>query len=194
MLCINCNSDKVMKYGVRVNKQGNNSQRYFCNSCNKEFSVRDSRGWDKDIRRAIVTPDKHFPYEDKPAINALIKAIKLVSPSIYVDLGDVGEWESVSQWKWKRKKRPPLEYMIPDIEKEIEAVNKGMDQIDEALDKAGCDERHFTEGNHDNWLNRFVEGYPYLAQYKLKTAIKLDERGYTYHPFGKFLKIGKLFF
>ena len=53
MLCTNCNSDKVMKYGVRVNKQGNNSQRYFCNSCNKEFSVRDARGWDKDIKRAI---------------------------------------------------------------------------------------------------------------------------------------------
>ena len=50
MLCINCNSDKIMKYGVRVNKQGNNSQRYFCNSCDKEFSVRDSRGWDKDIK------------------------------------------------------------------------------------------------------------------------------------------------
>ena len=194
MLCMNCNSDQVSKYGVRVNKQGGNSQRYFCNSCQKEFSVRDDRGWDRDIKRAIVTPDKHFPYEDKPAIKALIKAIKLVRPSIYVDLGDVGEWESVSQWRWKRKKRPPLEYMIPDIEKEIKAVNAGMDQIDHALDGIKCDERHFTEGNHDNWLNRFVEGYPYLGQYRLKTAIKLDERGYTYHPFGKFLKIGKLFF
>jgi len=146
------------------------------------------------VRRAIVTPDKHFPYEDKPAIQALIKAIKLVKPDIYVDLGDVGEWESVSMWKWKRKKQPPLEHMIPDIEKDIEDVNRGMDQIDHALDKVKCDERHFTEGNHDNWLNRFVERYPYLPQFRVKKALKLDERGYTYHPFGKFLKIGKLFF
>jgi hypothetical protein len=57
-----------------------------------------------------------------------------------------------------------------------------------------CKERHFTEGNHDNWLNRFVERYPYLPQFRVKKALKLDERGYTYHPFGKFLKIGKLFF
>jgi predicted phosphodiesterase len=146
------------------------------------------------VRRAIVTPDKHFPYEDKPAIQALIKAIKLVKPDIYVDLGDVGEWESVSMWKWKRKKQPPLEHMIPDIEKDIEDVNRGMDQIDHALDKVKCNERHFTEGNHDNWLNRFVERYPYLPQFRVKKALKLDERGYTYHPFGKFLKIGKLFF
>ena len=194
MLCTNCNSDNVMKYGVRVNKQGSHSQRYFCSSCSKEFSIRDDRGCDKSIKRAIITPDKHFPYEDKPAINALIKAIKLVKPSIYVDLGDVGEWESVSQWRWKRKKRPPLEYMMPGIEKEIKAVNAGMDTIDSALDAVKCDERHFIEGNHDNWLNRFVEGYPYLPQYKVKSALKLDERGYAYHPFGKFLKIGKLFF
>ena len=58
------------------------------------------------VKRAIVTPDKHFPYEDKTAINALIKAIDLVRPDIYVDLGDTGEWESVSQWKWKRKQKP----------------------------------------------------------------------------------------
>ena len=100
--CPHCNSDNIVKYGVRVNKTGANSQRYFCNSCKKEFSIRDERGWDKEIRRAIVTPVKHFTYEDKPAINALLKAIDLVKPSIYVDLGDTGEWESVSQWKWKR--------------------------------------------------------------------------------------------
>jgi len=195
MLCINCGSNQTIKYGIRTNKNGKDVQRHFCNSCRREFStnLEMSKSASK-VRRAIVTPDKHFPYEDKPAINALVKAINLVKPSIYIDLGDTGEWESVSMWKWKRKKQPPLEHMIPDIEKEIRAVNNGMDVIDEALDSVKCDERHFTEGNHDNWLNRFVERYPYLPQYRLKNAIKLEERGYTYHPFGKFLKIGKMHF
>ena len=30
------------------------------------------------VKRAIVTPDKHFPYEDKPAIKVLCKAIDMV--------------------------------------------------------------------------------------------------------------------
>ena len=60
------------------------------------------------IKRAIATPDKHFPLADMPAINALCKAIEIVKPDIYVDLGDVGEWEAFSHWKWKRKKAPPL--------------------------------------------------------------------------------------
>ena len=29
------------------------------------------------MKRAIVTPDKHFPYHDEAAINVLCKAIRL---------------------------------------------------------------------------------------------------------------------
>ena len=45
------------------------------------------------VRRAIVTPDKHFPLADNKAISCVTQAIEIVKPDIYVDLGDVGEWE-----------------------------------------------------------------------------------------------------
>ena len=35
------------------------------------------------VRRAIVTPDKHFPYADKAAIKCLTKTIEIVKPNIY---------------------------------------------------------------------------------------------------------------
>ena len=50
------------------------------------------------IKRAIVTPDKHAPVHDLPAINVVCQAIELVKPDIYIDLGDLGEWGSVSHW------------------------------------------------------------------------------------------------
>ena len=142
--------------------------------------------------RGIITPDKHFPLHDKRAINCLIKAIKIIKPNFYIDLGDVGEFESVSHWQWKKKKRPPLEYQIPFVDKDIEGVNAGMDIIDEALDKVGCKEKYLTEGNHDDWWNRFVMENPYLSDYTFRKAIKLDERGYKYYPAGKYLKIGRM--
>ena len=40
------------------------------------------------LNTAIVTPDKHFPYHDIPAINCLVKCIEIVKPSIYIDSGD----------------------------------------------------------------------------------------------------------
>ena len=107
----------------------------------------------KVSKRVIVTPDKHFPLHDQKAINVLTKTINIVQPTAYVDLGDVGEWEAFSHWKYKRRKAPPLEFLIPDFDADIDNVNKGMDIIDEALDKVNCKEKYLTEGNHDNWLN-----------------------------------------
>ena len=148
----------------------------------------------RKLKRAIVTPDKHFPLHDVPAINAVCKAIEIVKPDIYVDLGDVGEWESVSHWQWRKKKRPPLEYQLPFVDKEIEAVNAGMDIIDASLDKIKCKERYITEGNHDDWLNRFVDENPYLKGYLFKDAVHLKQRGYKYLPCGKLFNIGNLYF
>ena len=59
------------------------------------------------VRRAVVTPDKHFPLADYAAINVVCKAIEIVEPDTYIDLGDVGEWEGASHWKWKKKKDLP---------------------------------------------------------------------------------------
>ena len=146
------------------------------------------------VKRIIVTPDKHFPLHDQGAINCLKKTIEIVKPDAYVDLGDVGEWGAFSAWKFKRKQAPPLEYLIEDFNQDVIDVNKGMDMVDESLDKVNCKEKYITEGNHDNWLNYAVDKYPYIPQYRFKKAVRLDERGYTYYPFGKHLKIGKLYF
>ena len=146
------------------------------------------------LKRAVVTPDKHFPYADMPAIKVVCKAIEIVKPNIYIDLGDTGEWENFSHWKWKRKRKPPLEHMIPQLETDVIDVNNGMDIIDESLDKVNCEEKHFCEGNHELWMQMFVEEHPYLPKYMPANALKLRDRGYKYHPCGKLLKIGKMNF
>ena len=146
------------------------------------------------VKRVIVTPDKHFPLHDQPSINCLKKTIEIVKPDAYIDLGDVGEWHAFSAWRFKRKKAPPLEYLIDDFDKDVKDVNSGMDQIDESLDKANCTEKYITEGNHDNWLNMAVEKYPYIPQYRFASAVKLADRGYKYYQFGRHLKMGKLYF
>ena len=117
------------------------------------------------VRRAIVTPDKHFPIHDQKAINVVCKAIEKVKPDIYIDLGATGDSEHFSTPYWKGRNAKPMEDLIPLLDKDVKAVNKGMNQIDRALDKAGCKERHFVQGNHEVWLDKFVIRYPYLDQY-----------------------------
>ena len=146
--------------------------------------------------RAIVTPDKHFPLHDQKAINVVCKAIKQIKPDIYIDLGDTGEWSLFSRHHWKNKEKPPLEVLIPMLDKEIKSVNDGMDEIDEVLDEVDCKERHFIQGNHELWLDEFVSKHPYLSEYMTANALNLKSRGYKYWEYisDKKLKIGKLNF
>ena len=125
-----------------------------------------------------MIPDQHFPLHDQKAINCAIEVLKMAKPDIFINLGDVGEWSTVSAWRYKGKKIPPLEFQIPMIDEEIEAVNDGIDQFDEVLDKLKVKERHICEGNHDYWLNNFVERYPYMKDYTFRKACHWDKRGY----------------
>jgi hypothetical protein len=111
-----------------------------------------------------------------------------------VNIGDVGEWGSVSHWEWKKKRRPPLEYQVPLIDIEIAKVKKQLDRVDEALDKVRCKDKHITVGNHDVWLDNFVTENPVIPQYGFVEALGLRERGYTVHKFGEYYKRGHLRF
>ena len=105
----------------------------------------------------------------------------MVKPDIYIDLGDNGEWSYFSTHYWRGRFAKPMEDLIPLLETDIKEVNAGMDWIDESLDKAGVKERHFVQGNHEVWLDRFVERYPYLDRLttigvKLEGAIEVLEQ------------------
>tara|TARA_R100000808_G_C2149617_1_gene158060 strand:- start:2271 stop:3050 length:780 start_codon:yes stop_codon:yes gene_type:complete len=148
------------------------------------------------LKRAIVTPDKHFPLHDSKAISCVKQAIEMVKPDTYIDLGDTGEWEHFSNHYWRGRSAKPMEDLIPLLEQDIAEVNAGMDWIDKSLDKVKCKDRHFVQGNHEVWLDNFVTRYPYLDQYMTANALRLKERGYKYYPYNKKknLRIGKLSF
>ena len=145
-------------------------------------------------KRGIVIPDTHFPLQDNAAINCVIKGIEKIKPDICVNLGDVGEWESVSAWKYKDKKLPPLEYILPIIDEDIRLVNEGLDVWDKVLKDVGCEEKYLLQGNHDLWLDNFVTKYPYMVDYAFEKACKIKERGYKYSAYNLPIQIGKLTF
>lgn len=141
--------------------------------------------------RYVIFPDLHFPNHDEKAFKCALKVIEYVNPTGFLLLGDTADGESVSHWKWSKKKRPPLEYQLPEVEEEIKEVNKHWDRIDETLDKTQCVTKVFTQGNHELWFDNFVYENPYLKEYKTENAFKIKERGYQYHPYGKYIKVGK---
>jgi len=145
------------------------------------------------METAIVFPDTHIPLHDKKAWKCALKAIEVVKPDIFVHLGDVGEWGSVNHWQWQRKKRPPLEYILPSVDIDFRLVNRYLDHLDDALKRAGCKRTIITQGNHDTWLDRFVEENPYLPHLSFTTGIMAEERGYEIYGHGDKLWLGDLY-
>ena len=146
------------------------------------------------MKRGFVIPDQHFPLHSKSAISVVLQALNIVKPDLFINLGDVGEWNSVSAWKYKKIKRPPLEFVLEEVDKEISEVNRGLDAFDSILDKNDCKHKIMCAGNHDEWLDAFVEAHPYLTDYTFRNACNLDDRGYSYHCYNDTVKIGKLTF
>lgn len=144
----------------------------------------------KKYKRAIVIPDTHFPYQDNRAMNVVYHAIRKVEPDVFISLGDLGEWESVSHWNWKKKKKPSLEYLLPIVDEEIKKVNREIDRLDMHLDHAGVSERIVLTGNHDEWINDFSAYYPYLKGYTFEKACKFDKRGWDVKPHNEPFRYG----
>jgi predicted phosphodiesterase len=151
-------------------------------------------GRTKMRKTAIFMCDTHVPLHSQPAMNVLYKAIKLVKPDMVIHGGDTGEWDAVSSWKYMKKKRPPLEYIIADLKKDALVVNVELDKLDRACEVAGVKEKIMLEGNHEKWLDNFVEEHDYLPGYTPQKIMKLEKRGWDYLPYGEYLTIGELNF
>lgn len=145
---------------------------------------------------AVIIPDTHAPLHNKAAIRCVEKAIKLVRPEVVIHLGDVGEWDSVSRWKYIRKKRPPLEYVLMDLEKDKKHVTELLDSIDHTCELAGVQDKLMLFGNHEVWLNNFVEEHDknelYLPQYRPENIMALEKRGWEWVKHGEYVTMGDL--
>jgi hypothetical protein len=150
----------------------------------------------------IVIADPHLEYVDKPAYACAMRGIQIIKPDIFINLGDTGDFPAASHHKWKKKRRPDLNYQLPEVDADIALVNRRLDLIDSVLDDAGCKTKHMIQGNHDEWLDRLVEENAHLATtkhkyglgYLYKDAVSVATRGYKFTPVQKRLKIGKLYF
>ena len=145
--------------------------------------------------------DPHAPHHDRPAVRCLDRAIGIIKPDVVNCLGDLGEWEPASHWQWKKKKRPPLDYQLAEIDKDIEAVNLFLDERDAVCAKAGVKTKRMLQGNHDDWIDRVVYENPHISRtrhkwgrgYLFQDALNLRGRGYKFSPLGEYVKVGKLY-
>jgi len=152
--------------------------------------------------RYICIGDTHGDLVDRPALECVLQTIEVIKPNGVIHLGDLGEWSAVNHHK-KQGYKPDLPLVADRIRHEARMVCKHvLNPLDEACDKAGVHIKHLLTGNHDAWLDNFVDANPDYADcvfdeatgYQFKDIFDWKKRGWTLHEFGKLLKIGHLRF
>ncbi len=155
------------------------------------------------VRRFVVLPDTHGELVDRQALECVLQAIEIIRPYGVIHLGDIGEWESVNHHRYKRTRFPDPHEVAAGIRRDARRVRKYvLEDLDHACNVAGVVEKHMITGNHDRWLDQFVEVAPDYADTKFDEAegYRFDQifdwanRGWRVHPCGKPIKIGKLHF
>ena len=111
-------------------------------------------------------------------------------PDIQIIIGDFLNLAGISGWNRKKYVTQQEE----DIERDFSEGNRILDEMQKLGGKI-----HYIEGNHEKWVQDFVEDHPALAS-KLEVTrnLNLKNRGIEYIPVNKQrikpLKIGKVTF
>jgi hypothetical protein len=112
-------------------------------------------------------------------------------PDVIVCIGDFGDFPSLG-----RHDRGTRDFAPHRYNKDLAAFHHGMELFMEPIRKeAGYNPAmHFTEGNHENFLERITQEYPFLEGTVDKSQLKLPEYGWTVHPFLQPIAIGGVAF
>lgn len=136
--------------------------------------------------KILIIPDLHCPYNDKRAFNLMLKASADFNPNTVVILGDWIDNYSISKYTKNPQRDRFLRW-------EVAEANKALDKVDTYFPQSI---KIFLAGNHEERLERYIsDKAPELfGLVDTKKLLKLQERKYTYYPYGGYHKIGKLYF
>jgi UDP-2,3-diacylglucosamine pyrophosphatase LpxH len=129
------------------------------------------------VKRALIIPDCHIPYEDKRAYDLMLTVAKDVDPDEIVILGDYADFYAVNS----HGKDAAVENGT--LEEEVTRVVERLIEIKKLFPKA---KRVFIEGNHEYRLARYINSKcPDLyGVFDTKSVLELGILGYEFVPYG----------
>lgn len=128
------------------------------------------------IKRALIIPDCHIPYEDKRAYQLMLDVAKDLHPDEVVILGDYADFYGINA----HGKSPEI---TETLEEEIYAVIERLKELKKLFPKA---KRVFIEGNHCYRLARYIQAKcPELYGFvTIDKILELDLLGFNFVPYG----------
>lgn len=132
------------------------------------------------IKKALVIPDCHIPYEDKRAYELMLAVAKDVDPDEITILGDYADFYCLSAWG----KEPGYNQVLQE---EVCEVIERLKELNRLFPNA---KKIYIEGNHEYRLARYINrNCPDLyGVVDVKIILELSVLDYHFIPYGPYQK------
>lgn len=139
------------------------------------------------LKRILLMPDLHAPYQDELAFDCFLRAAKGWRPHVCVCLGDFGDCNAISS-------HPKDPRRIQPWALEKAGIRAARARLDRALKAGGCREKFFLQGNHDTRIDRYIHSTaPEMAgEIDWTEVYDLNKSGWIVTPYKESLQIGHL--
>jgi predicted phosphodiesterase len=129
------------------------------------------------IKRALIIPDCHIPYEDKRAYDLMLKVAIDIDPDEIVILGDYADFYAVNSHG------KDAELGVSTLMDEVYEVILRLKELNKLFPKA---KKVYIEGNHEYRLARYINARcPDLyGAVDIQSILELSALGYEYVPYG----------
>lgn len=129
------------------------------------------------VKKALIIPDCHIPYEDKRAYDLMLKVAKDIDPDEIVVLGDYADFYAINA----HGKDAAIKTGV--LQDEVHEVVMRLKQLKLLFPNA---KRVFIEGNHEYRLARYINARcPDLyGVFDTKSVLELGILGYEFVPYG----------
>ena len=135
----------------------------------------------------IIVGDIHVPEQDEISVKSVLSLMDDIKFDGIINLGDYLNLSCISHWNENKHKTLEGKRLKSDYI----AGNALLDEFDKRLPKGA--EKHFLIGNHEDWMNQFIEKYPSLdGLFDISSGLKLNERGYKVYPYNDIVRFGRL--
>lgn len=135
-------------------------------------------------RLVAVASDFHVPFHNVRLVENWIQMVADIQPDVVVVNGDFLDCESISRFP-----KPPGG---PSLQAE---VDQGIEILSAIADAAPNAERHLTEGNHEERLERFIlenQGVGSLRCLRIPELLECEDLGFKWYAYEHPVEFGKL--
>lgn len=135
------------------------------------------------LEKILFVPDCHVPYQDKRALDLVLKVGKEFKPNHVILLGDLVDFYTVSSYSRDPNRALQLDVEVAEAKKELRR-----------LKDLGAKNNVFIAGNHCDRLTRYLmEKAPELYNViSIPSILELDKIGFKYIPYKDNYSLGKL--